>query len=127
MVAATGAAYAVLFGIAWDPPPEAKDMYLEYVIVGDRNPQVITNQPRNAHTVVFCGTNTNLLVRAPMEPGSWFYVAYSVWSNTVWSEPSNMVEVRVPSAPTNAVRVAVDVSPDMSLWTNSGFIRMRIQ
>lgn len=102
-------------------------MYLEYVIVGDRNPQVITNQPRNAHTVVFCGTNTNLLVRAPMEPGSWFYVAYSVWSNTVWSEPSNMVEVRVPSAPTNAVRVAVDVSPDMSLWTNSGFIRMRIQ
>lgn len=126
LLSASGTAVAALFGLVWDPPQEASGMHLEYVIAGDRDPVVITNNPRNAHTLIFCGTNTNLFFNQPLQPGTWYYVAYSISSNA-WSDPSNMVEVRIPGPPTNVVRVAIDVSPDLNLWTNAGFIRLRIE
>jgi hypothetical protein len=120
---ATGVLLGAMFHLAWDHPWHGMPG-LEYVLVGDRNPSVITNEPRNAHTVIFTAS-TNLMISGPLSTGTWYYVCYAVLSN-VWSEPSNVLEVRIPGPPTNMVRVAVDVSPDMRLWTNAGFIRLRI-
>lgn len=123
--AATGVALAAMVQFAWQPVQSPDGAPVEYVFVMDRDPSVLTNFVKNAHTVIFCGTNTNLLVVGKFDNPPWYGVVYSVWSN-VWSDPSNLVEVRAPPPATNALRVAIDVSPDMKMWTNAGFVRLRI-
>lgn len=123
--ATTAALLGTVVQLVWDPSPSATNRFVEYVIALDRSPAVLTNNVRNAHTLLMVGTNTSVVVVNKFEDPPWYAVAYAVSSN-LWSEPSNMVEIHPPAPVTNLMRAALDVSPDLEMWTNAGFIRLRL-
>ncbi|MHB9009759.1 MAG: hypothetical protein ACYDC1_22825 [Limisphaerales bacterium] len=115
------AAMSAELTLAWDP--STTPGITNHVLYASRTGLSSTNLTQ-AIVRVSVGTNLTASVHS-LGPGPWAF-AVTAMKNGVESDPSNILQVEVPTPPARMRTVVLQYSGTISNWTDVGFFKLRL-
>lgn len=109
--------------LAWDVPL-ASDGLSGYFLYAATNAITATNF--HSAQIRLPIPLTNGVVLTSIKPGTYWFTVTAVQTNTLESDPSNILVAQVPNPPPNLRTVTLQYSNTLTNWQDTGYFRVKI-